>query len=170
MGVLPAVRGPARGGHPGGVPRDGSWPRPRFDGLRRAEPPLRHGAPGRRTWEGGLPEGVTSPYPHLRQIVVSSTLTEPPDPALELIRDDVGARVRALKAEPGADIWLCGAAALAATLVDEIDELVLKVNPVVLGDAIGLFAGDVGPRTVEVTEHRAYPNGFALVRGRLRRG
>ena len=54
--------------------------------------------------------------------------------------------------------------------MDEIDELVLKVNPVVLGDAIGLFAGDVGPRTVEVTERRAYPNGFALVRGRLRRG
>ena len=124
---------------------------------------------GRRTYEVGLPLGVTSPYPHLRQIVVSSTMTEPPDPAVELIRGDVVERVRALKAEPGADVWLCGAAGLAATLATEIDELILKVNPIVLGSGIPLFAGQIGPRPLAVTEHRTYPNGFALLRGRLTR-
>jgi dihydrofolate reductase len=122
---------------------------------------------GRRTWEVGLEFGITSPYPHLRQIVVSRTLAESPDPAVELIREDVVERVRALKREPGTEIWLCGAAGLAATLIDEIDEVILKVCPVVLGDGIGLFAGDVGPRTVEVAGLRTYPNGFSLLRGRL---
>jgi dihydrofolate reductase len=57
---------------------------------------------GRRTYEVGIPQGVTSPYPHPRQIVVSSTMAERPDPAVELIRDDVVGRVRALKAADGA--------------------------------------------------------------------
>ncbi len=124
---------------------------------------------GRATYEVGLPLGVTSPYPHLRQIVVSTTMTGAPDPAVELVRDDAAARVRALKDEPGADVWLCGGASLAASLADEIDELVLKVNPIVLGSGIPLFAGVIGPRALAVTEHRTYPNGFALLRGRLGR-
>jgi dihydrofolate reductase len=88
---------------------------------------------------------------------------------VELIRDDAVERVRALKDEPGADVWLCGGARLAASLADEIDELVLKVNPIVLGSGIPLFAGAIGPRQLAVTEHRTYPNGFALLRGRLGR-
>jgi dihydrofolate reductase len=124
---------------------------------------------GRATYEVGVPLGVTSPYPHLRQIVVSGTMTAPPHPGVELVRDDVAARVRALKGEPGADVWLCGGAGLAATLADEIDELVLKVSPIVLGAGIPLFGARIGPRELAVTEHRTYPNGFALVRGRLGR-
>jgi dihydrofolate reductase len=36
---------------------------------------------------------------------------------------------------------LCGGARLAGALYDEIDELVLKVNPVVLGTGTPLFRG-----------------------------
>ncbi len=122
---------------------------------------------GRATYEVGVPLGVTSPYPHLRQIVVSRSLREPPDPAIELVGEDVVGRVRALKAEGGRDVWLCGGASLAATLVNEIDEVVLKVSPVVIGDGIGLFDRTIGPRDVEVTDRKTYPNGFMLVRGRL---
>jgi dihydrofolate reductase len=124
---------------------------------------------GRGTYEVGLLAGVTSPYPHLRQLVVSATMTERPDPEVELVREGVVERVRALKAEAGADVWLCGGAGLAATLADEIDELILKVSPIVLGSGIPLFAGAVGPRALAVTEHRTYPDGFALLRGRLGR-
>lgn len=124
---------------------------------------------GRRTYEVGLSEGVRSPYPHLRQVVVSGTMTAPPDPAVELIRDQVVERVRALKAGPGGDIWLCGAAGLASTLIDEIDELILKINPIILGHGIPLFAAPIGPRHLDVTDHRTYPNGFSLLRARLAR-
>jgi hypothetical protein len=47
--------------------------------------------------------------------------------------------------------------------------VILKVNPIVLGAGIPLFASQVGPRALDVTAFRTYPNGYALVRGRLGR-
>jgi dihydrofolate reductase len=121
---------------------------------------------GRATYEVGQVLGITSPYPHLRQILVSNSISSPPDPAVEVINDSVAARVQALKDEPGKDIWLCGGGRLAASLVDEIDELILKVNPILLGSGIPLFAGPVGPRGVRPVDHKIYPNGFGLLRYR----
>jgi len=121
---------------------------------------------GRTTYDIGRKVGLTSPYPHLRQIVVSRSIAASPDPAVEVIGHDVVERVRALKAEHGRDVWLAGGGRLAALLVDEIDELILKVNPVVLGAGTPLFDGLVGPRPVALTGHKVYPNGFALMRYR----
>ncbi len=63
---------------------------------------------GRSTYEVGQAVGITSPYPHLRQVLVSSSTSSPPDPAVEVIADGAAAWIRALKTEPGQDIWLCG--------------------------------------------------------------
>ena len=64
-----------------------------------------------------------------------------------------------LKAEQsGLDIWLCGGGALAATLIDEIDELRLKVNPLVLGDGIpliGAAAAKPGAPAMPLTRRRS---------------
>jgi dihydrofolate reductase len=121
---------------------------------------------GRTTYDIGRAVGLTSPYPHLRQIVVSSSMTAQPDPVVEVLGQDLIEHVRALKAEQGKDVWLAGGGRLAAFLVDEIDELILKVNPVLLGAGIPLFDGLVGPRPVTLTGHKVYANGFALMRYR----
>ena len=64
----------------------------------------------------------------------------PTQEGLTITSEDPVTVVRRLKAEQsGLDIWLCGGGALAATLIDEIDELRLKVNPLVLGDGIPLI-------------------------------
>jgi dihydrofolate reductase len=47
--------------------------------------------------------------------------------------------VRELKRRPGQDLWRCGGAQLAGALLPEIDELVLKVNPLLAGDGIRLL-------------------------------
>lgn len=138
-----------------GMPRD--TPNARFDTVLM----------GRGTYGIGLKAGITSPYPHLRQIVVSSSLASTPDPAVEVISGGVVERIRALKAEGGADIWLCGGGALAACLAGEIDELILKVSPVVLGGGVPLFDSVIGPRRLTMTGHRVYDNGFALLRYRF---
>jgi dihydrofolate reductase len=119
---------------------------------------------GRCTHEVGQGVGITSPYPHLRQVLVSSSTHSPPDPAVEVITDGAAAWIRALKTEPGKDIWLCGGGQLAASLADDIDELILKVNPILLGAGIPLFARLIGPRAVNLTGHKIYPNGFGLMR------
>lgn len=125
---------------------------------------------GRATYEVGLREGITSPYHPLRQYVVSSTMSESPDPAIALCREDPLSLVRRLKQEDGRDIWLCGGSKLAAALAPEIDELILKVNPVVLGEGLPLFDHLSTPLRTTLLEHNTYPNGFVLARYRVDHG
>jgi dihydrofolate reductase len=124
---------------------------------------------GRNTYEVGLPFGVTSPYSHMRQYVFSRSMKESLDNGVELVSGDPVALVKDLKQEDGLDIWLCGGGALAGTLYSEIDELILKVNPVVIGSGIPLFAGAVAePAPVELVSSRIYDNGFMRVHYRKR--
>lgn len=94
---------------------------------------------GWNTYAVGLDDGAVSPYSHLRQYVFSSQRRDVPDD-INLVHDNPLDTVRALKAEPtGTGIWLCGGGALAAVLRDEIDEMVLKINPVTFGSGTPLF-------------------------------
>lgn len=115
---------------------------------------------GYRTHEPALTAGLTSAYPHLRQIVVTHRELSP-DPTVETWNGDVVERVRALKAEPGMDIWLCGGGSLAGQLQDDIDELQLKINPVTLGAGVPLFA-EATPRAWTLRATETLPGGVAL--------
>jgi dihydrofolate reductase len=115
---------------------------------------------GRATFEVGLPHGVTNPYPTLRQLVFSRTMGAAPHPDVELASGDPLARVKELKSEIGRDIWLCGGSALAATLAPAIDELILKVHPVIIGAGIPLFAGPVPTTRLTLIGTKHYANGF----------
>lgn len=97
---------------------------------------------GRRSHEIGLAAGVPDAYPHLRHVVFSTTLDAVPAPAVELVRSNPVEHVRALKNEPGKGMWLVGGGSLAASLRSEIDELVVKVSPVTVGQGIPLWGRD----------------------------
>lgn len=99
---------------------------------------------GRRGYDLALEIGITSPYAHMRQLVASRTLTSA-DPAVEIVAGDVAARIRELKREDGLGIYLCGRANLAAQLIDEVDELVIKSYPLVLGSGIAHVRHGVRP-------------------------
>lgn len=115
---------------------------------------------GRATYEPGLKLGWTSPYAHLRQYVVSRTLVSP-DPAVTVVGDPV-ALVRELKEQEGMDIWLCGGGKLAAALRDEIDELIIKRNPLVIGSGIPLFDGPFTPTGFAPVSTRSFDSGLAI--------
>lgn len=112
---------------------------------------------GRSTYEFGLKVGVTDPYPSMETHVCSRTMKESPSPRVNLVRDDAVGFVRELKSRPGQqkdmsrivraaqlrvgkDIYLCGGGILATTLFDAglIDEVIIKVNPVLLGSGKAL--------------------------------
>jgi dihydrofolate reductase len=118
---------------------------------------------GRASYDLALAVNVTSPYAHLRQYVASRTIKDAPDPAVEIVSGDVVGKVRELKREEGLDIYLCGGSTLAGALLDEVDELVIKTYPIVLGSGMPMFASgfritDFAPASV-----RTFGNG-ALVR------
>ncbi|MEV6136844.1 dihydrofolate reductase family protein [Nocardia sp. NPDC051990] len=127
---------------------------------------------GRKTHDFGVRTGTASPYSHLRQFVVSTTLPESPDPSVELISADPLATVRELKRDSGLGIWLCGGGELAQVLLPEIDQIFLKLYPVVLGRGRPLFGS--GPRLPEaarfrVITSRVFEDGVAFVKyGRIR--
>ncbi|MFJ2193531.1 dihydrofolate reductase family protein [Kitasatospora sp. NPDC087861] len=117
---------------------------------------------GRGTYEPALEIGITSPYAHLEQYIVSRTLTST-DPAVEIVADDPAALVRDLKTRDGMGIWLAGGGKLAAALRDEIDELVIKRNPVVIGTGIPLFDGPFAPTGFLPTACRDFESGVSIV-------
>ena len=116
---------------------------------------------GRGTYEPGLAAGLTSPYPQLRQYVFSRTLVGA-DPDVDIVDGDPVGFVRKLKLGTGLGIWLCGGGKLAAQLRDEIDELILKINPLVLGAGIPLFAGEFRPAHLRLAETRTFATGTIM--------
>lgn len=124
---------------------------------------------GRKTYDMGRAYGVLDPYPHLKSYVFSRTLREPPHPAITLVSDDAAGVVRALKATDGPGIYLCGAGDLAATLFAAglVDELILKVNPLLLGTGIPLISRLPEPARLELRSTKVHGNGVIVTRYRV---
>ena len=123
---------------------------------------------GRTTYEVGASVGITNPYPQMQQYLFSRSMKKSPDEAVELVSGDAVGKVRELKQGVGKDIWLCGGGELAGQLFAEVDELILKVNPVVIGAGVPLFRGEVKATAVVVTEGKSYSNGFRIVHYRVK--
>ncbi|CCQ16217.1 putative uncharacterized protein [Rhodococcus sp. AW25M09] len=94
---------------------------------------------GWNTYRAGGVHPPEGPYGHLRQYVFSRNHSGV-EPAVTLTGEDPVAVVRKLKHESGSSIWLAGGGILASTLVNDIDRLILKVNPILLGSGKPLFA------------------------------
>ncbi|MEG4109555.1 dihydrofolate reductase family protein [Microcoleus sp. S13_C5] len=123
---------------------------------------------GRKTYEVGLNVGVTNPYLSLKQYVFSHTMEASPDKNIQLVSHNAVELVKELKKETGKDIWLCGGGALAATLFSEIDEMIVKLNPLVIGSGIPLFSRALDPTNLEITDRKIYSNGFMLLHYRVK--
>lgn len=126
---------------------------------------------GRKTYEHALNEGITNPYDTLKSYVFSRTMKESLDEHVTLVSGNAVEVVRALKQEAGKAIWLCGGAALAATLFDAslVDTIILKLNPVLFGSGIPLFAGGVSLANLELTGSKVYSSGHVLLHYRVKR-
>lgn len=119
---------------------------------------------GRKTYEASLQNGMSS-YPGVKNYVVTNTLREAPDPAVEIVPGDGADFVRRLKAEEGGNICIMGGGILGHSLLeaDLIDEIGLNIHPVLLGEGIPAFHGLHRQLNLELRECKVLSSGCVYV-------
>ena len=124
---------------------------------------------GRKTYEIGLKDGVVSPYSHLKQYLFSRSMGQSPSEDVKLISENAAEFVKTLKQDSGKGIWLCVGASLATELFAHclIDQLILKINPFLMGSGIKLFSGMIQQTALELTDQKIYKNGVVLLTYRV---
>ena len=97
---------------------------------------------GRKTYEVSLSLGAT--FDSGGRTIVFSRHAPPADApsGVEFVNEAIGPFVSRLRKQPGKDIWLMGGGDIIASFLDEhaIDEFVVSVVPVFIGDGIPLIA------------------------------
>src|SRR5918999_4215311 len=126
---------------------------------------------GRRTWEiwePYWPHHDDNPFGHainvLPKYVPSTTLKDPAWQNTHVIGGDIEAAVRELKAKPGRELQVHGSGALLRWLLerDLVDELNLRLYPVVVGDGLRLFPERGQTHDLTLVESLSTPSGVTL--------
>jgi dihydrofolate reductase len=126
---------------------------------------------GRKTWEiwePYWPHHDDNPFGHaineLPKYVPSSTLRDPTWQNTHVIGDDVEAAIRELKAKPGSELQLHGSGELLRWLLerDLVDELNLRIYPVVVGDGLRLFPEHGQTHTLKLVDSRSTSTGVMI--------
>src|SRR4051794_1737710 len=126
---------------------------------------------GRKTWEiwePYWPQHDDNPFGHainaLPKYVPSTTLRNPAWQNTHVIDGDVEAAVRELKARPGGELQVHGSGVLLRWLLerDLVDELNLRLYPVVVGDGLRLFPERGQTHGLKLVESRSIPSGVTI--------
>lgn len=128
---------------------------------------------GRRTydaWSGYWPKAPKSPIADRLNAATKYVATHRPE-SLEWgpfgwVGPEFVESVRGIKAKDGADLIAAGSSTLTSTLLEHglADELVLLVNPVLLGKGKRLFAEGTPPRAFALESTEAMPSGIVIHR------
>ena len=114
---------------------------------------------GRKSYELLISTGE-NPFSNKKMYVFSTTLKsiEP----VTLISSDIENEVKRIKKGEGKDIWLFGGARLTTTLINAglVDELMLSVHPLLLGEGKALFQDIPHRVALELTDTRTYDTGL----------
>lgn len=128
---------------------------------------------GRRTWEIWAPywplHDRGDPVSHginvLPKYVPSTTLKDPGWQNTHVIEGDLEAAIREFKAKPGRELQVHGSGVLLRWLLerDLVDELNLRVYPVIVGDGLRLFPEHGQSHDLTLVESRSMPAGVTVL-------
>ncbi|RDS82616.1 dihydrofolate reductase family protein [Dyella psychrodurans] len=126
---------------------------------------------GRRTydlWSGFWPKAAKSPMADRLNAATKYVVTHRPESLawgpFEGIGPDVVESVRGIKAKDGPDLVLAGSSTLTSAVIEHglADEVVLLVNPVLLGKGKRLFAEGTPPRALALESSHTTPTGIVV--------
>jgi dihydrofolate reductase len=124
---------------------------------------------GRATYETSLAlEGGVQVFEGKRVYVFTSRDDLPPIPGVSFVHEPAEAFVGQLKREDGGTIWLFGGGRLATALSDAglIDEYLIAVQPILLGEGITLWRTPHGTTGLRPTLARIWSDGIVELRYR----
>jgi dihydrofolate reductase len=100
------------------------------------------------------------------KVVFSRTMTAPAWENTQLVKDDIAAAVRKLKAERGPGMAIMGSGTIVAQLTDAglIDEYHLVTHPIALGAGRTLFEGIAARLKLRTLDSRTFKNGAVFTR------
>jgi dihydrofolate reductase len=131
---------------------------------------------GRKTYEVLTAQGGNGSLTGLDVVVFSKSLPPSTSKGVRVTRDDAGEVVKALKAQPGRDIWLFGGGALFRSLLDAglVDTVEVALMPVLLGAGVPLLPPGAAAK-LELVDQKVLPASGIIalsyrVRGRRTEG
>ncbi|HLX93450.1 MAG TPA: dihydrofolate reductase family protein [Puia sp.] len=109
-------------------------------------------------------KSLMNPFKHMKHLVFSSSLGFVEE-GFVLIREDAGRMVEKLKNEPGKDIAVFGGASLACSLINRglIDEIIVALSPILLGDGKRFFEGITGRYKFKLKNAISYSSGLVVL-------
>lgn len=125
---------------------------------------------GRKTYDVSLRLGATFDSKKGRTIVFSRDAPPADVPSgVEFVNDAIGPFTSHLREQPGKDIWLMGGGELIASFLDEqaIDEFVISVVPVFIGDGVPLIARRHRNVPLELQSTERFDDGLVQLRYRV---
>jgi dihydrofolate reductase len=126
---------------------------------------------GRKTYEVSLRMGAK--FDSGSRTIVFSRHAPPADApsGVEFVNGAIGPFVNRLREHPGKNIWLMGGGDLIASFLDEqaIDEFVITVAPVFIGDGIPLIARRHRHVTLDLHSIEQFENGVVQIHYRVQK-
>ncbi|WP_433957947.1 dihydrofolate reductase family protein [Cytobacillus horneckiae] len=133
---------------------------------------------GGKTYEVGLKDGMKpgEPWPlakfanpNLKHYIFSSKLDIESNEEVEFVKENAIEYINTLKQTANQKIWLCGGGELAGSLLHHelIDTLILKINPVMIGEGISLFGSSKKQIQLVLIDLKKYNNGVLLPKYRI---
>jgi dihydrofolate reductase len=99
----------------------------------------------------------------LSKVVFSRTLEIADWNNTRLVSENAAQEIRRLKSQAGKDLAIFGSASLISTIMNEIDEHRVMINPVLLGQGTPLFGNTGGKVQLKLVDSRTFDSGNVLL-------
>lgn len=116
---------------------------------------------GRKTYEQVLTFGEY-PYKEKNTYIFTKNSSFRADNNAEFIATDVKKFVNGLRQVDGKNIWLVGGSLLIRDFMSKnlIDNLILSIHPIILGEGIPLFTHQINATSLKLTGCQSYSSGL----------